>query len=194
MVRTDDGFRVVVVSGVIMAHYAVADRMAEAYAMVNPVEHGWAEQPDVARAFGCSTRSVRRHQDRFQAAGLAALGRTTGDPPGRRRFAQGREPLVQRLKALGVANREIARRPGVTPKAVRKLLKRLGWHEQDDAQIDLPITRITTLERTRAALPDRVPIRTVAAADVVKLAPERHLLTSLIKSWPTKPKAISCDA
>ncbi len=141
VVRTAEGFRVVVVSGVILAHYAVADRMAEAYAMVNLVEHGWAEQQDVARAFGCSTRSVRRHQDRFQAAGLAALGRAAGYPPGRRRLAQGREPLVQRLKAQGVANREIARRLGVTPKAVRKLLKRLGWHEQDAAQIGLPITR-----------------------------------------------------
>ena len=141
VVRTVEGFRVVVVSGVILAHYAVADRMAEAYAMVNLVEHGWAEQQDVARAFGCSTRSVRRHQDRFQAAGLAALGRAAGYPPGRRRVAQGREPLVQRLKAQGVATREIARRLGVTPKAVRKLLKRLGWHEQDAAQIGLPITR-----------------------------------------------------
>src|ERR1035437_10270659 len=70
VVRTADGFRVVVVSGVIMAHYTVADRMAEAYAMVNLVEQGCATQHDVARAFGCSPRSVRRHQARFQAAGL----------------------------------------------------------------------------------------------------------------------------
>ena len=139
VVRTAEGVRVIVVSGVIMAHYAVADRMAEAYAMVNLVEHGWAEQKDVARAFGCSTRSVRRHQDRFQAAGLAALGRAAGYPHGRRRVAQRREPLVQRLKAQGVATREIARRLGVTPKAVRKRLKRLGWHEPDAAQIGLPI-------------------------------------------------------
>jgi hypothetical protein len=129
-----------VVSGAIMAHYAVADRMAEAYAMVNLVEHGWAEQTDVARAFRCSTRSVRCHQDRFQAAGLAALGRAAGYPRGRRRLTQGREPLVQRLKAQSVANREIARRLGITPKAVRKLLKRLGWYAPDGtAQIGLPI-------------------------------------------------------
>jgi len=139
IVRTADGFRVVIVSGAIMAHYAVADRMAETYAMVNLVEHGWAAQHEVARAFGCSTRSVRRHQDRFQAAGLVALGRAAGYPPGRRRVAPRRECLVRRLKAQGLATREIARRLGVTPKAVRKLLKRVGWHEPDATQMGLPI-------------------------------------------------------
>lgn len=141
VVRTADGFRVVIVSGAIMAHYAVADRMAETYAMVNLVEHGWAAQHEVARAFGCSTRSVRRHQDRFQAAGLIALGRAAGYPRGRTRVAPGREPLLRRLKTHGVANREIARRLGVTPKAVRKLLKRLGWHDPAPAQMGLPIGR-----------------------------------------------------
>ncbi len=124
-----------------MAHDAVADRMAETYAMVNLVEHGWAAQQEVARAFGCSTRSVRRHQGRFQAAGLIALGRAVGYPRGRTRVAPGREPLVRRLKEQGVANREIARRLGVTPKAVRKLLKRFGWRDSDVAQMGLPIAR-----------------------------------------------------
>ena len=40
VVRTAAGVRVVIVSGAIMAHFAVPDRMAEAYAMVNLVEHG----------------------------------------------------------------------------------------------------------------------------------------------------------
>ena len=109
--------------------------------MVNLVEHGWAEQQEVAWAFRCSTRSVRRYQDRFQSAGLTALGRTAGYPQGRTRVAARREGLLHRLKAQGVATREIARRLGVTPKAVRKLLKRLGWHEQEAAQIGLPIGR-----------------------------------------------------
>jgi len=44
------------VSGVVSAQYAVEDRMAEAYAMVNLVEQGWATQQEVARAFACSAR------------------------------------------------------------------------------------------------------------------------------------------
>jgi len=137
LLRTAHGFRVVIVSGVVLAHYAVDDRMAEAYAMVNLVEQGWAEQTDVARAFGCSTRSVRRHQGRFHTGGLAALGRTDGYPRGLRRVTSSREQFVRRLKDQGVANREIARRLGVTSKAVRKLLKRVGWRDRDGEQIPL---------------------------------------------------------
>ncbi len=140
LLRTAHGFRVVVVSGVVSAQYAVEDRMADTYAMVNLVEQGWATQREVARAFGCSARSIRRHQARFQTGGLAALGRAGGYPAGRRRVSRSREQLVGRLKAQGVATREIARRLGVTPKAVRKVLKRLGWREPEPEQMPLPVS------------------------------------------------------
>ena len=41
-----------------------------------------------------------------------------------------RERLVNRWRAEGVSTREMARRLGVNEKAVRKLLRRLGWKEQ----------------------------------------------------------------
>jgi len=44
----------VLVAGVPIAHYAVGDAMAEAYAMVQLVTQGWADQNEVARAFGRS--------------------------------------------------------------------------------------------------------------------------------------------
>jgi hypothetical protein len=77
-VRTREGHRLVIISGAVMAQYELGDRMAESYAMVNLVEQGWAKQRDVARAFGCSSRTVRRHQRRFEDGGLAALGRASG--------------------------------------------------------------------------------------------------------------------
>ena len=46
------------------------------------VEQGWASQQEVARAFACAARTVRRHQRRFEEGGLAALGRTGGIPKG----------------------------------------------------------------------------------------------------------------
>jgi len=138
-VRTQDGYRVVIVSGIVMAQFAVDDRMAQSHAMVNLVEQGWADQNDVARVFGCSPRTVRRYQRRYAAGGLAALGRAGGFPRGRRRLAHSREKLVLRMKTQGLPNREIARRLGVTPKAIRKLLKRLGWHNPVPEQIELPI-------------------------------------------------------
>ena len=48
LMRTQDGHRVVIVSGVVLAQYALEDRMAQAHAMVSLVEQGWADQNDVA--------------------------------------------------------------------------------------------------------------------------------------------------
>ncbi|HZM04807.1 MAG TPA: helix-turn-helix domain-containing protein, partial [Candidatus Saccharimonadales bacterium] len=50
-----------------------------------------------------------------EEGGLAALGRTGGYPLGRTRVAAAREQLIQRLKAQGVGQREIARRMGCAP-------------------------------------------------------------------------------
>ena len=139
MVRSQEGHCVVLVSGIALAQYARSDRMAEAYAMVNLVEQGWASQQEVARAFACAARTVRRHQRRLEEGGLAALGRTGGYPLGRTRVAAEREELIQRLKAQGVAQREIARRMGVNEKAIRNLLRRLGWKATSPVQNQLPL-------------------------------------------------------
>jgi hypothetical protein len=85
VLRTQDGYRVVFVSGIPLAHYAVGDSMSEAHAMVNLVDQGWANQNEVAKAFGCSERTLRRHQRRFEEGGLPALGRGSGYPRGRAR-------------------------------------------------------------------------------------------------------------
>jgi DNA-binding CsgD family transcriptional regulator len=142
MVRSQEGHCVVLVSGIALAHYARSDRMAEAYAMVNLVEQGWASQQEVARAFACAARTVRRHQRRLEEGGLAALGRTGGYPLGRTRVAAAREQLIQRLKAQGVGQREIARRMGVNEKAIRNLLRRLGWKAASPLQSQLPLEAV----------------------------------------------------
>ena len=130
LLQTRDDRRVVTVSGIVLAQYAVNDRMSEAHAMVSLVEQGHADQIDVARVFGCSTRTVRRCQDRFACGGLPALARTAGYPAGQRRLPEARDRFVSRLKAQGCANREVARRLGISETAIRKQLKRLGWREE----------------------------------------------------------------
>ena len=137
LVRTQDGHRVVIVSGIILAQYAATDRMAEAHAMISLVEQGWADQNDVARAFGCAARTIRRQQRRFDEGGLAALGRKRGYPPGRARLATGRIKRVQQLRASGNSYRQIARVMGVSAKAIRKLLRRSGWKEPAPIQPEL---------------------------------------------------------
>jgi DNA-binding CsgD family transcriptional regulator len=123
--------------------------MAEAYALVSLVEQGWADQIEVARAFDCSVRTVRRHQRRFEDGGLAALGHRSGFPVGRTRLRGRRVCLIRQLKADGHSNREIARRIGVSEMAIRKTLYRMGWR-----QPPAPETDLLTLEKDSPANPN----------------------------------------
>jgi hypothetical protein len=128
--RTEGTRRVISVQGVVFAHYDVTDRAAEAYAMVTLFESGYADQNDIARAFGFSTRSLRRYQHRFEVGGLAALARPRGRPVGKCQERAGTKQLgrtILHLKAKGFSNRAIAGRVGLDEKAIRKRLRRLGW-------------------------------------------------------------------
>ena len=122
ILRVEDEQRVVVVAGLVVHSYNAQDPIAEAYAMVLLVDTGYAQQNEVARAFGCSERTVRRHQRRYRQGGMAELSRREGWRPGRRRIDAKRLRLIERLKVEGKSNREIARRLGVNEKAIRKLV------------------------------------------------------------------------
>jgi transposase len=139
LVRTQHGHRVVIVAGIVLAQYAVDDRMAEAHAMVGLVEQGWADQNDVARAFARSPRTLRRYERRVETGGLAALGRPSGYPAGRPRLKSARLRLVERLKAQGLSTRAVAQQIGVSENAVRKLLRRLSWRPATGEQERLPL-------------------------------------------------------
>ncbi len=157
LVRTQDGHRVVLVAGIVLCQYSVGDRMAEAHAMVSLVEQGWAEQRDVATAFGYASRTVRRFQRRFEAGGLPALARAAGYPAGRPRLPRSRERLVSRLKAEGHSNREIARPVGVSEVAIRKLLSRLGWRAPRAEQARLPLESTANPNLSAPELADDCP-------------------------------------
>lgn len=139
LVVTRDNRRVVLVSGMPIAQYALDDRMSEAHAMVSLVELGWADQNDAATAFGYSARTLRRYQQRFAEGGLTALARPTGYPPGLARLAGSRRSRIQHLKAQGCSHREIARQLGVSVRAIRKTLRRLGWKPEPVAQVELAL-------------------------------------------------------
>ena len=63
--RVQEDQRVITVAGPPAHHSRADDMVAEAYAMVLLVELGFAQQTQVARAFGRSERTVRRHQERY---------------------------------------------------------------------------------------------------------------------------------
>src|SRR5438046_5684714 len=75
-VETEQGQRVLFVHGIVFSHYSIKDRSAEAYAMVQLFESGYADQNDIARCFGYSARTLRRYQERLKTGGLSALARS----------------------------------------------------------------------------------------------------------------------
>jgi transposase len=118
--RIEADERVIVVAGLPVHHYRAEDAVAEAYAMVFLVDSGFAQQTDVARAFGRSVRTVRRHQRSYAQGGMAALDRPEGWRRGRRRISGNRLRSIEMLKSKGLSNRAIAHRLGVSEKAIRK--------------------------------------------------------------------------
>jgi hypothetical protein len=128
--RTEGTQRVICVHGVVLAHYEVGDRAAEAYAMTTLCESGYATQRQIARSFGYATRSLRRYQERLNAGGIGALARDVGRPVVARignRKDRGRDQTILHLKAKGFSNRGVAGRLGLSETAIRKRLRRLGW-------------------------------------------------------------------
>lgn len=128
--ETEQSQRVLFVHGIVFSHYSIQDRSAEAYAMVQLFESGYADQNDIARCFGYSARTLRRYQERLKAGGLSALARPRGRPVVRspvNKKLQERDRTILRLKAKEMSNRWIAGRLGLSEKAVRKSLRRLGW-------------------------------------------------------------------
>jgi len=136
-IQTRGDQSVVVVASLPLYPFRARDKMARAYAMVCLVEQGWAQQTEVARAFECDVRTVRRNQRRYEDGGLIALGRPSGYPRGRPRAPQSRSEQLNEWKAEGVSHHEMARRLGVSRKAVRKQLRRLGWELPTVPQLSL---------------------------------------------------------
>src|ERR1700747_3623176 len=120
--RIEADQRVIVVAGLPVHHYRAEDLVAEAYAMVFLVASGFAQQSDVARAFGRSVRTIRRYQQRYAHGGMAALGREEGWRPGRRRISGKRLRSIEMLKSQGMSTGALAHRLGVTERAIRKLV------------------------------------------------------------------------
>lgn len=133
-IRARGDRRVVVARGMPVHTYAADDRMAEAYAMVQLVDQGMAQQREVAVAFGCTPRTVRRLQARFAAGGLPSLARQPGYPTGRPRATTSRDRAIVDARKKGSSNRAIAREFGVDEKTVRKALRRAGWVEPKPVQ------------------------------------------------------------
>lgn len=65
----------------------------------------------VARAFGRSVRTVRRHQDRYAQGGMAALDREAGWRAGRRHISGKRLRSIEMLKLYNFRHFPVSDRP-----------------------------------------------------------------------------------
>ena len=156
-IRTEGLRRVVLVHAVIVAHYDISDRAAEEYAMLTLFDAGYADQDEIACAFGYSTRSIRRYEQRFESGGLSSLGRTPGRPSEiTPKEAHGRDRTILRLKERGFSNRGIAQRLGLAENAIRKRLRRLGWKPQPETCLPFPGKTEDAAPAVTVALPDAV--------------------------------------
>ena len=137
--------------------------------MVFLAESGFAQQTEVARAFGCSVRSVRRYQRRYAQDGMAALGREEGWRRGRRRISGKRLRSIDLLKSQGMSNRAIAHRLGVNEKAIRKLVG--AYEPKADAQ---PALAGITSAAAGELLATAVPSSTSTGDDVDRATLSAH--------------------
>jgi hypothetical protein len=185
LLRTQAGHRVVIVGGMVLAQYAVGDRMAEAHARVSLVDQGWADQNDVARAFACSVRTLRRDQRRFEEGGLPALGQSRGYPSGRARLPDSRRRTVHRLKAQGLSHCDIARRLGVSEAAIRRLLRRMGWQPTPTVQPELPLPGSAT---PNLSPPTAAPAAAANATRTPQSGAAPNLSASAAASPPSAPQ------
>ncbi len=135
-IRTLDGHCVVTVAGMTLTQFDECDSLAEMHAMVMLVQQSWAMQKEVAKAFGCSERRVRRLQRRFETGGLSALARSKRSK-GRSRLSHSQRRTIPKLKAQGLSNYAVAARVGVSERTVRNVLRRIGWVEPVAEQLRL---------------------------------------------------------
>jgi transposase len=177
--------RVVLVAGLPVHQYNAEDEVAQSYAMVFLVDGGYATQRQVAVAFQCSERTVRRHQQRYAVGGMAALATRAGWRPGRRRISSKRVRLIERLKQENLSNREVAKRLGVTEKAIRKQVgsSERPFQQQCLPQIDVDATATHSSSAVIAA-PKPTPI---------SLRDTKNEITQVLVEPEPEATAISLD-
>jgi DNA-binding CsgD family transcriptional regulator len=105
--------------------------------MAHLMEFGYATQAEIARVYGCSERTVRRLKRLVERERNPPLARRSGWPKGQRRLPVERQQRIERLKAEGLSNREVARQLEVSEHAIRK---QVGPTRGQPVQLSLPGT------------------------------------------------------
>jgi len=94
-IRDCEDMRTVFVWGNALFRYDITDEVTQRYAAVTLVTEGWAQQQEVAAAFGVGVSTVRLWQRKHDKRGLSGLmrkKRRSPSPSSRGRKARGKTP------------------------------------------------------------------------------------------------------
>lgn len=155
--KKDSGLLVVYVAGLPVYSWACRDKMTESYAMVNLVQHGYANQNDVARAFGYSVRTLRRKQRNFDSQGMVGLHSSGGRPQGSKSTPNPGERIAKALRRKGFTMRDIAHRLGVGIATVSRWTKNPEKPLDEDIMNEYKGVEISPLGNTDTSF-DKEPV------------------------------------
>jgi prepilin-type processing-associated H-X9-DG protein len=178
--KKDGPARVIYVAGLPVHHWMDGDRTTEAYAMAMLVRCGYADQSEVARAFGRSRRTLLRQRHRFESGGMDHLGRAGGRPRGSQAIPGPWVKAAKVFKRAGLSVRDIAHRLGVGKTAVGKWLARLGKPANSEA-LEQPVAQL--MGSGSPAVTEAHPSHNGGgrmAAPILDLDPEHRLIDRLL--------------
>lgn len=155
--KKDSGLLVVYVAGLPVYSWACRDKMTESYAMVNLVQHGYANQNDVARAFGYSVRTLRRKQRNFDSQGMVGLHSSGGRPQGSKSTPNPGKRIAKALRRKGFTMRDIAHRLGVGIATVSRWTKNPEKPLDEDIMNEYKDVEISPLGNTDTSF-DKEPV------------------------------------
>jgi transposase len=179
-----DGYRVVFCRHEILYRVALDDPLHLALVAVTLRQSELATQVEMATAFGHSVATQRRWENRYSRHGSDGLQANT--PTGRpAKFDRGQQAFVERWFALGLSNREMARRLAVSETTIRRALQKAGLQRQATPAAELPLDA----DVPTPAEPPKPPSSPGRAA-----AAELPLDAIAISAEPTTTPAAASDA
>jgi len=129
----EDGYRVVFLRHEPLYRVALEDQGHLRLVAVNLRQSELATQAEIAVAFGCSEKTLRRWERRYERQGAAGL--LDRPRPGRNgQIRKSQEAFLRRWFEEGLTGEAMARRLSVSLATVRRALKRLGLKRKHTAQ------------------------------------------------------------
>lgn len=137
-VAQEEDLRVVFAGGLPLLDFHVSDIAGRDLAIAQLAEHGGVGEHALADAFGVSRATVARAKSKLKSGGVPALVPRKRGPKGPSKLKGRKKKLMASMARQGMAKRAIARRLGVSERAVRDALKRLGLDNVPGSQPSLP--------------------------------------------------------